>query len=617
MRTDGLFYNEWVYAFGNNPEPIEGFIYEEWIMKVAKAFCSNFDRSSVDDVPHEFRNLFMNPARESINVLCLRILGEEPVLIGIGQVRIIVEFVLDYCCEYKISPKDYSSWISQLIVICEADMSKGAIRRELFISRFYIWFASRSWKAWRNIPPIEDIITSWKFVDVGDSGVLSMSSMKNHLLPYAFRVMFPESSADDSELKSKWIQIMMPVFNGTRSQWINHWREFSKLDFKRFITIVSEVEDRKTLAMEGMDFLEVDCDDKYIADLGDLMTSIELTKIRKARVFCLWLVSIRHNHYVYKPVNVLEERIPNKPSITSVAEFRDYCLFMWTGGASISPAEGQHFDKWMNSMIEICSISKNRTREFLALRSDLVGRFLTADEVNTIWRRFIGESTDRLVPSDLRHILRGVYTMKSFNGFNAGEWIIEKWYQQLMTYVRARYSIPGKPLYVTRMAFSWALPLVVACICPKRLGDAYPEIRQAWPDSLKKEIVYSEPVIRNLLRKVWDSTVPCDLNLPCQQWWLDRCISRFSKEGKGITRDRFYGIFVSQDELYRISMQKLDSKFLSNILTDPNDTQSNSYEEFFLIAHVSQTDLSRELDKKVFMYAFPLWFAAHDPSPVY
>ena len=608
MRTDGLFYDDWMRASADHLGGIEGLAYEEWTFDVARSLCCNFDRSSIDAIPLEYKNLFMNPARDSLKALWMKTSRSNSSHIGIGRIRQLVEFLVTSNCEYKISPKDYSKWISQLIIICDGDHSTGSLNFDMFIDRFHIWYASRAWKARRNLSPVDDVIQSWKFLDVGDCGVLPISCLKDHLLPYAFRVLYPESESDDSELKAKWIELMTPVFVGTKSQWINHWKEFIKLDFKRFIVIVSDDESCKTLAVEAIDFLEIDYSEEYLLRLEDLMSSSGISKLQRARVFCLWLVTLHHNNYIYEQSYMLEEKIRPEPTITSIADFRQYCLFMWTGGASVLPSEASHFDKWVNSMIDNCSM-KNGTEGLLVFRSEFLSRFLTSTEIDTIWCKFVGDGAGRIVPSDLRHILKGVYAMRNFTGCLPGEWIVDKWFAQFVSYVRARYSVPGQPLYVTRMAFSWALPLVVATIHPKRYGDVPLSICNIWPLELDQEIVYSEPVLRNLLRQVWDKTVPSDLNLPCQQWWLDRCISIFAREGKGITRDTFYSIFVSQDELYRICMQKLDAKFLSTILTDPKCITSNCYEEFFLIANVSDT--SAELDKEVFKYAYPLWFAAH------
>jgi len=180
-----------------------------------------------------------------------------------------------------------------------------------------------------------------------------------------------------------------------------------------------------------------------------------------------------------------------------------------------------------------------------------------------------------------------------------------------------RYSVPGHPTYFTEQAFSWAFALWYAGTDPGRHVEIDNRISEIWPKNKENRLVYSKPAIRNLLREMWDQLVPKYLNMPCQQWWLDRCTARLEKAGTGITRDTFYSLFLSEDEIYRIAccITHFNSKNLTKLLTAATKKEllpTDIVQEFFLIINDESTsDPNFEIKRTDFAYAFPLWFAAN------
>ena len=617
---------KWERVMGLSGISNDSLLFRDWYQELSHALLNMARVVKLDQIPSEVMNILLNVDQYSVEYLWMKVSRSTDQFMTLDRVRLLVETLLTEKCSIRITPTAYTKWLAQLLGLLEADEDRGIITRDAFLSRFAIWSCSRLWCIPIHRHPIEEIVFSWRYLDIGDSGVLSHDTIKDYLLPYAFRLLYPETAKDDSKLKEVWIEEMLPLFTGTRNQWINHWTEFKTLNTKLWMNYVTHLESRKSLAERALSFFGVDAEEDQFLFLEDLIALGAPFKLHQSRILGLWVVSLNHPNYVHASMSSMDTKMDPVPFCTSQLKLKEYCLLAWTGGAALAKTEKTLFEAWSKKVLTACTVTPEVDDNILVLRKEFVDRFPTKEESNFIWNKFAGTDPDnKLTTQALFSILRGIYEAKGFKGPHQGEWIIDDWMHEFVTMISAKYCLPGVQLVVGKAVFAWAFPLLYASIEPKWHVPIDPRIESVWPITHKDVIIYSKPVMRNFLREIWAKVIPPSLNMPCQQWWIDRVTGRLIEDGKGITRDKFYSIFLHPDETFRICMQELNSRNLTRILTMTAEQSSlkngliptEFVEEFFLLTDVNPEDPMKgnkddfKLDRKIFQYAFPLWFAAH------
>ena len=568
-------------------------------------------------------NLYMNVDPGSIHCLWLRILGTGENSMPLDRLRLLVETLLSERCEIRVSASDYSQWTGQLLMLVEADETTGVVSRHNFIELFPLWHSSRVWFIPRDLSPVENILKAWDLLDVSNCGVLSRSTITDILLPYAFRVMYPESSHDDSALRAVWIDLMNPLIVGTKTQWVNHWSEFKLLNPINFHQASLNELSREGIADLFLSAFNVQ-KSSFLLDALESMASLAGGDGR-ARALTLWLVTIPHGRQSFTPVPSAEFATDIKPFFASMDELRTICKRIW---GLYLPHTGTPFDKffelWLTNTIAAASLSGSADTP-IVLRKSLLARFLSDDEVNSLWERFVGSAVDVITDAQLVRLFRGVYRATHPEGSYKGDWVIRSWIHDLSFLADATHPSIYKGA-ISREGFRVAFPIVFAAISPTVWHTPEAGLVSIWPETSGEKLVYSKPFLRNLLRMAWDNYVPYKLNIPCQEWWLDKCAARLCKAGGGVSRKMFYDLFPSPEEVNRITIgyKRLTATTLGQILNNCVDREyhkeehdglipTNYIQEFFLITDVPAVTsaVAFDLDPKVFNYAFPLWFAAN------
>lgn len=596
---------------------------ESWKTNTIQSAVLTFAREDVEDVPLEYMELYLNIDASSLEHLWIKIMRKDCDNMDIAHIRLLVETLLTDRCQVKLSPTDYSNWVGELVLLLNGDETTGSVSKKSFLKLFGLWYCSRLWFVPVRRSPVGHILNAWNFVDVSDCGVVMIESITRYLLPYAFRVLFPHDGTDSTDLKDRWIELVKPQNPLTKAAWINHWSEFEYLNPLIFADSVESGANHVFLARQAIASLGLRMDEQLLMDLDSLFTLAPATPQGRSRVFALWLVTLRHSKSVYFPESPANRTTEPLAVIRSLDSFQASCVGIWYHLFGVHPssplpeAQRSVLEQWTWRLFDSVNLGRSRD-DVVVLRSELCDRFLTRFEVETIWTRF-GANKQRLRRADLRMVLTGVYHYAGFRDSDPGPYIIEAWMYDFVEIAKFLFEQVTDP-YITKAIFFSVFPLVCASVRPPRVTAVDAQLADIWPDNGK--ILFSEPLLRNLLREVWEKVIPAHLNMPVQDWWIERCAQRLVQSGRGVSRSMFYSLFITSQEMDRIiaSVNRLDPatvlRLLSNCVLDNDGLIPTDWvEEFYLLSdfNVHQDDIKgfQAVTRDQFRLSFPLWVAAH------
>jgi hypothetical protein len=598
-------------------------IAERFKTQCIRSVLVTFGIQSISNIPDEVVHIHMNLDHMSLDHLWVKSFGGDTREINVSQARYMLEVFLNDRSDLKLTPTEYTTWVGELILLLDGNQVSGVIKREKFIKLFPLWHASRVLFVPARRNPVQHILHSWKYLDVSNSGVLTVESVKTWLLPFAFRMLFPATDVNDSDLMELWLNLMMKLDLQRHCDWINHWSEFVDLNPTVFEDDLSDqvrtgiLVDGTIGHFGGSQGREVDLEALFSLS----GTSIE----KKARIYTLWMVTLAHRNSRFCATS-FANRACDPISILRPADVTSVCEKVWSEGLGEEcNALPDVFSKWADQVIS-ASRMQGITGSDTILRDRFVDRFLTDSEVDSLWAKFAVSAHVRIQAKELHKLFQALYLSMEFTGNSQGPWIIEQWIFDFLHFTSALNLLEdcGVPV-LTKRAFSAAFPLFVATIGnPSSLIPEESIPGQVWPVSQTQQIVYAEILVKVLLRDVWSKMVPESLNMPCQEWWLTRCWDRLARVGRGVTRDAFMSLFVSRIELDRIlsSVHVLNVESISKILTRAVSHQSQTsfehIQEFFLLTEInhrsSDADQLASITPDAFRIAFPLWYAAHGSS---
>ena len=575
---------------------------------MVKTILAGFRRPDIAHVPPEYVELQLTVDSQSLEHLWVRSMCRDGEEMDLGQVRHLMDIMLTERSSMRLSSVEYEEWLEELLKFLNADPHDGSVRKESFLTLFGLWFSSRLWFIPRNRSPIERILLSWEYVDVSGCGVVSGESLSNALLPFAFRVLFPESDKDDSALKSVWMKRMFACVTCKKSDWENHWTEFSNMQAVTFKDVLTDRGTREHMATMAMKYYKIAYTSLTLLDFESLFSLSQDSREQQCRLFSLWLVTLNHGNKDYSSLkSPVEALLGPSAVIRSASAFRAVCKDIWrlyAGSCDI-------WDEWAEKLLACVSLPCKKG-QVLVLRDKLIDRFLSDKEVDALWP----PKRKKISPDELMRLLHGIYSsLVSETQDCEGPWITEVWMHEFLALVM-RATDSTRP-EITASQFQIAFPLFLATVSLSSVQYPHESALPVWPESHEAKLIYSEPQIRNLLRRVWDTRVPRDLNLVCPDWWVDRCCEFFRNRGRGVDRDSFYSIFMTGEETQRIIASLndgLNRNTLSCLLA--NATQSERrfvptdwLSEYFLIADLDMHASDPNQDQ--FLFAFPLWLAAH------
>jgi hypothetical protein len=598
-----------------------------WKCQVSRVLTSAFKPMTISAMPAEFIDILLNVDRDSLEHLWIKTFHDDPRHMSLGQMRFLIDTFLADSSDIKLTPDQYSDWIAELLLLLNADEERGIISREYFLKLFPLWTCSRLLFVPERRGVIHEIIHAWRYLDISNCGVLSANSMTNWLLPFAFRRIFAHPGSDDSALRNAWLELV-PFKGATRyTEWINHWTEFSNVNSLSFVDELDTRANATGLAIQASLLLGVA--EPPLSDLDNLLSLCGSSKQARSRAFSLWLVSLRHGKRRFRTSSIAEtETLPK--AILRLHDIRPACRAIWsqslrlTVGNTLPESHLPLFRAWFSKIIAGLGIGLSHlTEEQVLLRDEFIGRFLTEDEVASLWERFAQTESGRIAPEELLKLLAGVHAQLKKSGTDFSPSIVEDWLRCFVKFCNDLDLCADKENpTIAKRAFMSAFPLFYATLSESLVPERNIEnlaVTAVWPKAEEKEIIYAEPVLRNLLRESWAKLVPHNLNIPCQDWWLDRCVERLERRGSGVSRATFMSLFLTEAEIDQIisSVDELDLKTLGKILGQAlgPESPSEAIQEFYLMV---DTDFrARDLEKlatvstESFRIAFPLWFVAH------
>ena len=588
-----------------------------WQQRVCEVLEAMFSPLRLSDIPDEFVDIHLNLDDMVLEHLWMRTFRTDMPEISLAHLRFMLDAFFDDYVNLKLSPSEYSYWVAELLILLNANEETGSISKDDFIRLFPLWLASRDLGLSIRSGVVPNIIDAWSLVDVSHSGVVSIESLSRWLLPFAFRSIFPyNKEIEETKLMEAWVNLMSVKDFQRRSDWINHWGEFVNLDPLAFAAHLDTPERTQILAEEAVKAFE--CSKKDVKLFESLMSCISTnSKQTRSRVFSLWLVSLRHGKCRIVRISISESLCDPLPIIPS-STFRAIGTNLWSQYlGAISEARKNLFENWLEKLISVVSISI--ANDFVVDRAVLISKFLTDHEVIVLWQTFAISDSDqnRIKPGELRKMFQRIYRSAEIQ---TGHWIVEKWISDFVQFCSelGLFASLESP-QITRDIFISAFPIFYSIILADSKCLIENEAASAvWPLSDDKRVVYSEVVLSDLLTDVWNRTIPSELCMPCQSWWLDRCIDRLSRNGRGITRSVFVEMFLSRSEIHEVLAQVGDPitvQTLSRILNKSGLTSPEAIEEFFLLTDIdvstTNPDILASVSRAAFMVAFPLWHAAH------
>ena len=625
MKADPSFSEleaKWIAATQSIPGYTASDWFEAWKTLVSQSLHTRFRRKDIFQIPSECIELHFGADPASLEHLWIRTLGHDGDSMNLGRSRRLLDVLLLERSLMRLSSEEYSEWLKEFLNLLCADQETGSVSKNNFLRLFALWYSSRIWFIPSRRTPIEEILHSWEYVDVSGSGVVSAERLSRTLLPFAFRVIYSNSGEDDTALKIVWIERMFACVSCRKADWENHWTEFSNLDLLSFSDVLMNKEQREVVATHALRYFNIEYSAQIFEELESLFAISETTssKQQKSRLFSLWLVTLKHGIDKYSASkSPIEPMIEAIPVIRSRAAFRAMCWDVWA--SYISPPRVRvedaktFFNDWLEKMIDTHSLESSE-ETVLVLRDKFVERFVPDSDVERLWPV---DATSRITPDQLMNLLIGVHkSLQPLNGNCQGPWIIETWIHHFL--VLAMHASGTIRAEITRSAFRSVFPLFFASLrIQTSVGKHVFDSNFSWLKSDAHKLIYSKPHLCNLLREVWDKSVPAELNLVCQEWWVDRCTEVFEEFGKGVSRKSFFDLFMTREETCAIlaSINKLDERTMARLLTNAvlegKDADgfipADWVAEYFMIADLDMRSSALHTDQ--FEFAFPLWLASH------
>jgi hypothetical protein len=593
-----------------------------WEQTTCSVLEGIFSPTRINDIPIEFIEIHLNLDELSVQHLWVKTFMGNRREISVGQLRLLIDIVFEEQLSLKLTPSEYSKWVSELLLLLNANESTGSVSAECFLKLFPLWFCSRDFGLSKHRNIVSNIIEAWSFLDVSNCKVLSVESVSRWLLPFAYRCLMPQSkNVDQDQLKQAWLD-MMPAKNFVRkTDWISHWSEFANLNPLAFAEDLGTPERVRFVAEEAIRSLD-SASDGGIDDLKNLLSLVpDPSKQTRSRIFGLWIVTLRPNKRRSgndaRTVDRICDPIPLIPS----SNFQAICSGIWAKYlGSITDSRIHVFHDWYNTLVAALKVKSYLLQsddDFIVRRDRFCSPFFTDQELETLWDTFSVADKSRIKPGELRRMLQRIYRSSSLD---VGPWIAEQWLNDFVQFCH-ELELLSETADITKDIFMSAFPIFFAAAqdnIPKR--EENEAAAQVWPATDTASVIYSETVLGKLFQDVWELSVPKRLNIPCQEWWIERCLQRISENGKGITRSDFVNLFLAKNEmdeiLYRVS-DPVDLETLSRILAVGN---RRGIDEFFLMIdiNVATTDGEKlaSVSREAFRIAFPLWFVAHSTLPI-
>ena len=616
---------------------------DDWIKRMESVMPKLAGSGMTDSLHREIVKFYSNVDDHSLVHLWYNCGNIDSQDMHIANSRRLVSHILNLR-GFRLDRINFTTVFEEFLVYLNADPESGAIVYDDFIRFFPIWYVSRQWRVdsgETNETPILQIIRAWDTLDISDSGLISRRSMEKILLPYAFRVLYPDTASDT--LRDRWIRLMIRVFDCTQASWVNHWMTFMFLDPLKFKDddvptgsspkkVTSFVEDALTyfglFPMSEEDFAGHVSD--YLVLINQTTSSVE----SRSRAAALWITSrvARINHQ-FLPPTLAEKHLPREPILTDINVLQNSLANIWSTYFPPSAEDvndghtiiqhSAHFDRWASRII--ASLNRaTRPRQLLVLRKHLCAQFISQLEVETLWDNYVGRKSTRIPPHKIIRLLHALYfEIYSDQQLSEGNWVIREWLEDISALALLIHD--NRPdIIITKDVFLIVFPLWYASISPAIQTEYEGSIESVWPGSSGNRIIFSEPVLREFLTKMWDTLMPADIGLPCQEWWLVRCCNRLARMSncQGVTRNLFASIFFHIDEVNYIynHYQIMNSNNLIELLHNCLDQDqypvfpTEFAEEFFLVADSPPPQNGGGefiLPHSTFIYAFPLWAAAH------
>ena len=566
-----------------------------WVAHVKANAESGASPSTGKSISMEFIDILIYLDKESIACLWLKVSPMDSRILSLGCVRRMVDLLFEIHGTRFGEENGHAARVTNFLSILGGDLATGSVFRANFDLKFPIWYSYWVWRD-RSGSLLRQTIDAWMLVDVSDCGVISYSALNGTLLPYVFRLWYSEP---DSELADKWIVSMLSFLTGKKSQWINHWSEFELF----FNTQNNSVDD--TLA-----YFEMERSSVYYS--AERLEYLALAPSETEKTFQLWHFALNHKRTAFVPVSLAETVVEDCAIFSNAADFKNICSSVYQ---AYFPT-GRQAILWIEKM----TLEKTVSATSPILRIDFVENFLSNDEIDALWRKIYDKKINAASVPKLKRLLNSIHLAYS-SPISDANWITKQWLDDLIS------MSPSRPV-IDQNAFYSIFPLWFATVWisfkqSHNNTSHSKQMESVWKNH-KNAIIYAKPVITQLLTDMWNAYIPqTKINLPCQPWWIERCIKRLETVAKsGITQQDFETLFPSSSEMNiieacvgkHITFSTL-SQLIFNAANREGDSScsktreyENAVEEFFLIAN---SDLTNSISQDTFTYAFPLWCAAH------
>ena len=608
---------------------------EDWTTRMTSIIEQRVEALQMEETLTETISFFTNVDDFSMLHLWYAAGGTEETVLELTSSRKLVSQILKLR-GFELDRSNFTAVFEEFLLYLNADVDSGSIDFEDYMEFFPVWYVSRRWLVTRdesNQSAIIEIINAWDSLDISDCGLISRRSMEKFLLPFAFGLLYRDKGTDI--LRDRWVRFMLRVLDCTRSDWVNHWTEFMFLDPLKFKDediptgsnqkkVNAFVEDALTFA--GLFPMTDEQFASHVSDYLSLISQASSSPESRSRAAALWLVS-RKTRFTqnFLPSSIGEHLIPKEPIIQDWTVLRDSLADVWN--IYFPPGENghmhhqTHFDIWVGRITR--GLNLRRSPRLLILRKSLCEKFISQLETETLWDEYVSRKSSRIHPHQLIRLLHGVYKiMYHEEQTSEGNWVIREWLEDI-TALALLIPENQPDVIITKDVFLIVFPIWYSCTFPTEQITDNERIETIWPKSSEKRVIFSELNLRTLLEKMWNSIMPADIGLPCQEWWIMRCCNRLAKVsgGEGVTRKMFASLFLSPDEVNYIYeyYQVMNSQNLVELLhncvdrDEYPDFPTELAEEFFLIADTPppKSGGTFVLPHSTFVFAFPLWAAAH------
>lgn len=609
---------------------------ESWNSRVSSILTERLSSLGIQDIRTDVIKFYTNVDEFSLLQLWYSVGSIDESIMDLSGSRKLVSHVLKLR-GLELDRSNYTAVFEEYLLYLNADVDSGLIEFDDFVDYFPLWYVSRLWPTSveqdeSRKSSIVEIIKAWDNLDISDSGLISRGSMERILLPFAFGLLYSDGATN--LLRDRWVRFMLKVLDCTRSDWVNHWMEFMFMDPLKFNDIVptgSNQNKVNAFVEDALTFLGLFpmTDDQFAMHVSDYLSLVSQSTSSadsRSRAAVLWLVS-RNTKFTrnFIPSSIGEKSIPKEPIIEDWTVLRDSLTDIWNtyfpAGETGCMQHQTYFDIWTERITR--GLNQRKSPKLLILRKSLCDKFISQLETETLWDEYVGRKSTRIPPHKLIRLLHGVYKdMYKEEQTSEGNWVVREWLEDITALA---LLIPDNhpDVIITKDVFLIVFPIWYSSVFPVNQPSGEEHIDTIWPISAEKRVIFSEPNLRTLLEKMWNSLMPADIGLPCHEWWLMRCCNKLARisGGRGVTRQIFCSLFFSPDEVNYIYeyYQVMNSQNLTELLhhcIDQDqypDLPTEIVEEFFLIADnpPARSGGAFVLPHSTFVFAFPLWAAAH------